>query len=273
MSSIHISIAAEKIYEVNGFQITNAMLGSSAVLAIMFIMGIIIQFNLKQYGMPTKIQLIVESFYEFLEDIAHQSLGEHKTRKYLGLVIILFLYIVIGSWIGLLPGVIHFGINEKDIIVPFFRAPTTDLNATTALSIVAFLAIQYSGISSLGFGTYVGKFINFKNGLGGLILGLFEILQEFVRLISFSFRLFGNIFAGEVLLVVILSLTKFNDSNNPGSLINFLGVPAPSLVVLMEFFVALIQAYVFVNLMSVFITMAADNHNEHQTNGELYKPN
>jgi F-type H+-transporting ATPase subunit a len=181
---------------------------------------------------------------------------------------VLFLYIVLGSWFGLLPGILYWGYDDGKNIIPYLRAPTTDLSATTALAITAFLTIQYAGISALGVFGYIGKFITFKSGPGGFILGLFEILQEITRLISFSFRLFGNIFAGEVLLVVISYLTRFNDTSNPDNILNFLGVPAPSLVILFEFFVAIIQAYVFVNLMVVFIAMASEEAHGSDDHGD-----
>lgn len=268
---IHISIAAEKVTQIDlpyigEFVITNAMISSTLVITVLVWLGIYIRLNLKEKGMPSRSQLIVESIYQLMEGIVKQGLGSGNTyRKYLGLVIVLFLYIVLGSWFGLLPGVLYWGYDNGKEIIPYLRAPTTDLSATTALAITAFFAIQYAGISTLGFFGYLGKFLSFKSGAGGFVLGLFEIIQELTRLVSFSFRLFGNIFAGEVLLAVITYLTRFNDTSNPNNIINLFGVPAPALVILFEFFVALIQAYVFVNLMVVFIAMAGEKPHGDET--------
>lgn len=275
MSDIHISIKAEKIAEFGNFEFTNAMLGSTIILAILIILGVIVQASIKKEGKPSKIQLAVESFYQVLDDIVVQSLGFKSARKYVGLVIVLFLYIVLGSWFGLIPGVLNIGFYEHDTFVPFTRAPTTDLNATTALAIIAFLTVQYSGFSSLGFFGYLSKFFTLKGGAMGTVLGLFELISEFVRLISWSFRLFGNIFAGEVLIVVLSSLTKFSGSD--GSILNYIGVPVPSLIIMLEFLVAIIQAYVFVNLMTVFVSMAAepahhDNHKPKKSMTEQVQP-
>lgn len=263
-NSIHISLKAEEIFKIGSFGVTNSMFGFLLVFAILILGGIYLKFTIKKTGLPTKPQLLIESFYCFLESLAGQTIGEHKARKYLGIITVIFLLIIAGSWFGLLPGVLHLevlGVEGKN--VPLFRAPTTDLSATTAIAIIAFATIQYSGIHELGTGKYLSKFISFKSG-GGFLLGLIELLQEFVRVISFSFRLFGNIFAGEVLLVVIGSLTKFNFSGGDGNIINYFGVPAPALIIVFEFFVALIQAYVFVFLMSVFVYMAAEPpHGDH----------
>lgn len=268
MSDIHISIKSEEILHIGDFVVTNSMLGSTLVLAVLFFLGAFVKFNLKKEGKPTKVQLYVESLYIFLEDIVRQSIPDSHIRKYLGLVIILFLYIIFGSWLGLLPGVLHIGFTEHDAFVPIFRAPTTDLNATTALAIIAFLTIQYSGFSSLGLGGYMSKFFSLKNNPLANVVGLLELLFEFVRLVSFSFRLFGNIFAGEVLIVVVASLTKFQGGNGPLQILEYIGVPIPSLIILLEFFVAIIQAYVFINLMTVFIALAAEP--AHHNNDEAH---
>jgi F-type H+-transporting ATPase subunit a len=244
---------------------TNSMVATLLVCFTMCIFGVLIGQSLKR-DKPTKIQNLTEWFIVTVENIANENIGsKSKARPYIGLVLTLFLFIVLSSWFGLIPGVLHLGINEvvdnAMVFVPIFRAPTTDLNATIALAIIAFCTIQYAGFSSLGFTGYLGKFIILNQGPLNFIIGLLELLQEFVRLISFSFRLFGNIFAGEVLIAVLLSLTKFNFGDfgdGIASVINYVGVPVPTLIILMEVIVAMIQAYVFVSLMTVFISIAAD---------------
>lgn len=275
MTDLHISIAPEEIQKFNlgplgVLHFTNSMLGSCLVILVLIFGGVYIKSTIHAKGMPSKPQLFVESAYQLLENITKQTIGEHRTRKYLGLVIILFLYIVLGSWFGLLPGIIHLGfsemVNGKESFVPLLRAPTTDLNATTALALIAFCTIQYAGISELGLGKYLSKFFNFSN-VGSLLLGMLELVFEFVRVLSFSFRLFGNIFAGEVLLGVIglLSTVTFAKNQAFGSI----QLPFPALIIVMEFFVALIQAYVFVNLMTVFISVAAEPPHHDKKHEEL----
>jgi len=255
-SDIHITIAPETIFQIGSFDVTNAMLGSIVVCTGLCLAGIFIGATLKKTGKPNKIQNAIEWFYALIEGTTSDSIGSlKKARPYLGLVLTLFLYIVFGSWLGLIPGILHIGLQvTPDILYPLFRAPTTDLNATIALAAIAWLTIEYAGFSSQGF-SYLGKFFQFKGGLMNFFVGIQELISEFARLISFSFRLFGNVFAGEVLIVVVLALTKFQTNV---TWLDYVGVPLPAAIILMEVLVAMMQAYVFVSLMSVFIALATE---------------
>jgi F-type H+-transporting ATPase subunit a len=130
-------------------------------------------------------------------------------------------------------------------VVPFFRPANTDLNLTLALALISFVVIQYAGIRALGAGGYIGKFLNFKEGGLGIFVGLVEAISELSRIISFSFRLFGNIFAGMILLFVIPFLIPLF---------------VPLLPIGLEMFVGLIQAYVFAVLTLAFIAGAVTPH-------------
>jgi F-type H+-transporting ATPase subunit a len=132
-------------------------------------------------------------------------------------------------------------------LVPFLRSINTDLNATLALAIMSAIFVEYWGITSRGFFKYAGKFFNFKGGPVGLFVGLLELVAEAARLLSFTFRLFGNIFAGEMLFLVILFL---------------LPVIALDLVYGLELFVGLIQAFIFAMLTLVFGVVAVTSHEE-----------
>lgn len=134
--------------------------------------------------------------------------------------------------------------SEKEtVLTPLFRGPTADLNTTLALAIFAVASVQYYGIATLG-GTYLKKFINFSDPIM-FGVGLLEIVSEFSRILSFAFRLFGNIFAGEVLLTVIAFLMP---------------VIAPLPFLGLELFVGFIQALVFSMLTAVFLSMATVSH-------------
>ncbi len=253
---IHISITPEPIANFNlfglgNFDLTNSMFSTLIVTILLCIFAIAAGGIMRKQGKPSKFQNSIEWLYEFVENLSGDNLGSiSKARKYIGLTITLFLFILLGSWFGLLPGVMHLTTFFDGVEVPLLRAPTTDLNFTIALSLIAFLVIQYSGFAALGFG-YLGKFFTFRGGPMGFLIGLLELVSELSRLLSFSFRLFGNIFAGEVLLVILFYFTKS------------IWFPAPTLVILMETFVAMIQAYVFVSLMSLFISLATTPHDEH----------
>lgn len=131
------------------------------------------------------------------------------------------------------------------LIIPFFRSVYSDLNNTLALGIIAFLAIEFWGIQALGAG-YLKKFFNL-NGIMSFV-GILELLSEFIRIISFTFRLFGNIFAGEVLILMLTFLMPFL---------------VVDVIYGLEIFVGFIQAAVFALLVVVFGSMAVESHDEH----------
>lgn len=147
------------------------------------------------------------------------------------------------------------GHEPKFVIVPLLRAPSSDLNLTLTLALITMFLVQVFGFWSRGFG-YLGQFFRFKSlrtkgigmGLVDMFVGFFELLSEFAKIVSFSFRLFGNIFAGEVILIVISSLVSLV------LVVAFFGL---------ELFVGLIQAFVFFILSLAFFHLATEQHEEH----------
>ena len=131
------------------------------------------------------------------------------------------------------------------LLVPFFRSANTDINMTLGLALVAMVMVHYWGVSVLGLFTHVGKYFNFREGPIMLFVGLLEGLSEIARVISFTFRLFGNIFAGEVLLIVMAFLVPLV------GIVPFLGL---------ELFVGLVQAFIFAMLTLVFAATATIHH-------------
>ncbi|MEK7119573.1 MAG: F0F1 ATP synthase subunit A, partial [Patescibacteria group bacterium] len=154
----------------------------------------------------------------------------------------LFLFIITANWMGLLPGVGTIGFFHGEEFTPLLRGATADLNTTLGLALVAVLAIQYFGFVTVG-GHYSTRFLNFKNPIE-FFLGILEMVSEVSKVISFAFRLFGNIFAGEVLLTVMAFLMPFI-------------VPLPFLM--LELFVGFIQALVFSMLTAVFLNVAVSH--------------
>jgi F-type H+-transporting ATPase subunit a len=136
--------------------------------------------------------------------------------------------------------------REVGVLVPFLRAAGTDLNFTFALALISMFMVQFYGVQALGMG-YFSKFINLKGGGMGFFLGLIELISEFAKVLSFAFRLFGNIFGGQVLLFVMAFLVPW-----------FLPVPFYGL----EIFVGLIQAFVFGILTLVFFQLGVVSHDE-----------
>jgi F-type H+-transporting ATPase subunit a len=137
------------------------------------------------------------------------------------------------------------GEHEEEIMtIPLLRGNNADLNATLALALVSVVMIQIYGVQFLGFKTYISKFLNFKDPIY-FVLGILEIVSEVSKVISFAFRLFGNIFAGEVLLTIVAFLVP---------------VLASFPFLMLEVFVGLVQALVFSMLTSVFLSLAVSHH-------------
>lgn len=241
MSEIHISLTAEKIFEAGmGIQITNSILTTWIAMTILLLFSIAATYRLRL--IPSNLQQIGEIVVEGLYNL-FQSILQDKTKIFFPLVATYFLYIITVNWIGLLPGVGTIGIyalkEGHQAFVPLFRSGTADLNTTLGLALISILVIQISGFKTLGF-SYLRKFFNFKNPIY-FFVGILELVSEFSKILSFAFRLFGNIFAGEVLLTVIAFLIPIMAP------IPFLG---------MELFVGFIQAMVFSMLTSVFLSLA-----------------
>ena len=248
MGKLHISVAAEVLTHIGPLPITNSLLTSMIVMILLFALALWVEISPVKKGVkqiPTPVLMVTEGFYNFL----HGILGA-LTDKLFPIAFTFFLFIILGNWIGLLPGVGPIGINEsidgEKVLIPLFRGPNADLSTTVAFALISVGVTQYFGVKALGFKGYFQKFINFKNPMN-FVLGILETIQEFSKIISFSFRLFGNIFAGEVLLTVIAFLVPFL-------------MPVPFLA--LEVFVGFIQALVFTVLTAIFIAVATESaHN------------
>jgi F-type H+-transporting ATPase subunit a len=249
MAGIHVSITAEPIFSVFGMEITNSIFTAWVVILVVSILLLTLVTNLAK--IPKGWQAVFELFYNFLYDLTHGILGAKITSKLFPLFLALFLYILFGSFFGLLPSVGTLGVEselhgEEAKVIPLFRAVTADLNATLALTMISFVIINLSGIQAHHGVGFFAKYFNFSNPVNAFVSILELVSDTVVRITSFTFRLFGNIFAGEVILAVMLSLA------------GFLVLP----FLLFETFVAFIQAFVFVMLTIVF-TAGAVAHDEH----------
>jgi F-type H+-transporting ATPase subunit a len=320
----HIQLPAETLFVLPGnFAFTNTML--AIVTTDILLLLIAFRVRSKIALVPSGLTNVMEAVVEFWQNQATQIVGAELGRKWLPLVLTLFLLVGLANWSELIPGYDTIGIactdcphaegsvetehtyfvgntvggvflanqrledaaeetiegaveehtaegteeeaaaapaeaagedHESDAhaaadhlgehyaVVPFYRAASTDLNFTLGLALIAFTVIQYAGFKALG-GGYMTKFFNFKEGGLGIFVGLVELISELSRIISFSFRLFGNIFAGQVLLFVIPFLLPFL---------------VPVMVYGLELFVGLIQGYVFAILTLAFMGAAVTAH-------------
>jgi len=240
-SGIQVILAPEKLGTLWGINITNTLVTSWAVVVILILVAIWIGSRLKLT--PGRFQLLFEWLVEFIYDYVAETLESRKlARTFLPYLTTIFLFIFVSNLIEFTPGVGSVGFfSSSGAFTPLFRSVNTDLNVTLMLAIVSFLTIEVTGIVVIGVWKYAGKFINVRNGAIAFVVGLIELFSEIARIVSFSFRLFGNIFAGEVLILVV---TYF---------IPFVG-PVP--IMAFEIFVGFVQAAIFALLTLFFIKIA-----------------
>lgn len=242
---IHIALAAERLFSVWGVPVTNTAVTSVAIAALLIAVAFVFGRSLRM--VPGKLQSTVEMAFEYVFGYVEQTLGSHElAKRYFPLIATIFLFILVANTLHFFPFVGHaIGFEDPAThgLAPLLRAPNTDLNTPLALAIIAFFVVELSGILTLGVLKYGQKFVNFKTGLMGFTIGLLEIIGNLARLVSLSFRLFGAIFAGEVLLLVIAVFVPY-----------FLPVP----LMAFELFIGLLQAAIFAILTLAYIKLAIE---------------
>jgi F-type H+-transporting ATPase subunit a len=193
---------------------------------------------------PGKVQNAMEYVWEQIE-VFGMSIGGPEARPYILLFAGFFLYILLSSWSGLIPPIGK---------IPQLRAPTSDLNITLGLALCSFVFFEYQGFKTLGIGGYLSKFFplgEFRKGIGAgfiaMFVGLVELMLEFVKPITLSMRLFGNIYGGEVALGVITALTI---------------AIIPMLMITLELLLNLVQALIFATLTLMFTLAAIEHHGD-----------
>ena len=229
--------------------ISSSILTSWIVMAIVLVAMIALTRGLKV--IPGRAQNFVEFLYEFLEGFA-KDMGGPAAARYVPLFASLFLFIICSNWIGLIPPV---GKLE------FLRAPSSDLNITAGLALVSFVTFHTQGVMRLGVVGYLAKFFplgEFRHGIGAgviaLFVGLVELLLEFVKPLTLSMRLFGNIFGGEVALGVLTGLTI---------------ALVPVMMMGLELLLNAVQALIFSVLTLMFTLAAIEGHHSEGAGHEL----
>ncbi|MEI8131469.1 MAG: F0F1 ATP synthase subunit A [Leptolinea sp.] len=282
------NISAQPLFTlpvIGSFYMTNTMVA----IIISYILVLILGFSIKQAlskgdlipkGITGAIEMVVEALYNMTESTAGKWAG-----TIFPYFMTIFLVVLTANWLELLPGVDSIGKIEESVhgtpllvlipgvlaavvkgtgeavqesgylIVPYVRAASTDLNFTVALALISVVMTQVIGIKAQGFG-YFSKFFNTRTlftapffGAMDLMVSLLELISEFSKILSFAFRLFGNVFAGMVLLFLVGTMVP---------------VFAQSFVVLFEVFIGLIQAIVFGMLTMIFMAQATKGHGEHE---------
>jgi len=241
---MHISLQAETIGYLFSIPITNSLILSLLTAFVLVGGGLLATYSLKV--IPGRAQGTVEVVVDGMLSFMTQTLGSLElAKKFFPLVATIFLFVLANNWIGILPGTGSIGFFEtshgEQTFVPFFRSANSDLNTTFALALVTMFAIHLSAVVKLGPVKHLSKFIILTKGPVYFFVGLLEAVGELAKVLSFSFRLFGNIFAGEVLLVIVMTLVP---------------LLAPFPFILLEFFVGFIQALVFAMLTLIFLKIA-----------------
>lgn len=242
----HIQLPAESIGSVLGFTITNTMFTTWLVMIVLVVMSYLATRRMKE--VPSGMQNVLEFVVEYLANLVDDVAGKERGKKFFPLVATIFIFVLAANWMGLLPlfgslGVYHEVHGEKEFI-PLLRSAATDLNTTVGLALISIVTVQVYGLRYLGFKGYTSRFFTVKGPID-MFVGLLELISELAKIISLSFRLFGNVFAGEVLLGVI-------------------GFLVPWVVVLpfmgLELFVGAMQAFIFAVLTLIFLVSATMSH-------------
>lgn len=244
---MHISLIPETLIRIGNFGITNTLLTSWLILISICFFAIAVSVKIRT--IPGKIQNVIEASTElFIDFMTTISGSREKAIRFFPIVGSIFILILISNWFGILPGVGSVGFYEihdgHKTFVPYFRSVNSDLNMTLALAFIVVTLSHFIGIISIGVSKHLGKYITFKSPTAFFVGGL-EFIGEFSKIVSFSFRLFGNIFAGEVLLVIMTFLVPYIAP------IPFLGL---------EVFVGLVQALIFSVLAMMFLSSATESH-------------
>lgn len=239
---LHISIKAEPIFHLYDFPVTNSLLLSSIVFVLFIALSLYYSSQVKQQE-KGRLFYLLNFGLRFIYDLFKSVFGD-KIGYFFPLLGTFFFFILLQNWSGLIPGVgtvlIKTVENGHEISVPLLRGGTADLNTTVALALITVVFSQYIGIKTIGFFAYFSRFINFKGPMA-FFTGIIETISEFSKIVSFSFRLFGNIFAGEVVIAIMAFLIPV-----------FVSFP----FLLFEIFIGFIQAIVFAMLSAVFYSLA-----------------
>lgn len=270
VSKPHVELPSEGIFHIAGFTVTNTLIASW--FSIIFLVGLFYACTRKMKLIPGKLQSLGEMVVEILLNFVEGAAGKKQARTLFPVVATIFLYVITNAYLALLPFFGTVGITESDgTFVSLFRAANTDINLPLSIALMSFVFVEYWGLRSLGVFHYLNTFFNFGQlrdgivslfkgkirpaitgimfGFINLFVGILEVFSHFIRIISFTFRLFGNMTAGEILLLVVCFLVPLIAT------IPFYGL---------ELLIGFIQALIFAGLTLVFGIIALAPHGEEE---------
>ena len=222
------------------FPVTNTLLVSWITMAVLITISILATWKVQLVpsGLQNLFEMIIDFGYTTVSDLA----GSQKAKVFFPIVMTFFLFILFSNWLGLLPGFATIKFNGE----PLLRSMNSDLNMTLGLALLSAFLTHAFAIRYLGLLDYLKKWFTLNPIF--LFVGLLEIVSEFTKIVSLSFRLFGNIFAGEVVLSTVSSIFAFV-------------IPLP--FYFLEIIVGFVQAAVFMMLTLVFMVILSEKHEVH----------
>lgn len=242
----HVPLAPEVIGHIGLVPITNTLMNSFLVTFLLSIVVIIL--SKKITVIPGKFQSLVEFIIEYIYQLSEQ-LAQEKVATFFPWIMTFFLYILTANLIGLLPGISTIGFIEtvegQQKFIPIFRPINSDLNMTLALALLSVFITHYYAIYFIGIRAYLKRWFSLKMFGVFLFVGILELVAEFTKIVSLSFRLFGNILSGKVLIKTTWSVSAFL-------------LPIP--FYFLELLVSIVQAVVFMLLTLVFMVLLSDKH-------------
>jgi F-type H+-transporting ATPase subunit a len=253
-------LAAPVLFHIGSWPITNTILATWLTVIVLVLLCWLATRHMKL--IPGRFQAAFEALLGWVYDLCTSVAGEKYGRRFFPVVCTIFLFVLFNAWLSLVPGFVSITAGHHELL----RGANTDVNTPLAIALVSFVFVIYHGMKSLGFGFW-RQYFNFggllrstgklltgkvKDGLSGMFsgvvdafVGILELLSMFIRIISFTFRLFGNMTAGEILLLIAVFLVPM-----------VVALPFYGL----ELLVGFVQAFIFSGLTLVFVTMAATPH-------------
>jgi len=248
---IHVSMPSEALFHVGPFAVTNTMFTTWVVIAFLTILAILATRRMALVP-ESRLQVLMEMIVESLLDLSENTAGKRVGRTIFPLIATLFIFILTANWFGVLPIVGTITLcdpHQPGHCVPVFRAATSDLNITAAMALIAVTTVQVAGVAVNGVRGYL------KELATPLLLAPIRLIEEVSHLISLAARLFGNVFGGEILLVVMYALAPYF---------------VPIVFIGLEMFFGFIQALIFSVLTTVYIALAAGGHEEEEEHVEAH---
>ena len=249
-SGPHINIKADVLFHIGPVPVTNSML-LGLLGYVLVIWGMFATARAVKTGKRNFVTSAILMIYEMLLGTVEQVLGDKVVaRRIAPLSITLFFIIIVNYWLGILPFVGPVTVGG----VPLFRGLVADMNVTFAMAIISMIVVQIYAIKTHGIFGNLGRY--FRNPIkdpAGAFEGILEVIAEVSRLVALSLRLFGNVFAGEILLIMVGYMTAY-----------LAGIALLPFMIF-ELFIGSVQAYVFFMLTTVFIGLGMVSHGEHDS--------